>query len=515
MILKPSNRAIIYLRVSTEEQKRDMHGLESQERTCRDYCSERGWEVIDIYNEGAVSAFAPVMRPVFMSAIDFLKRNKDVHLVFLDYSRFGRKCTRSLPALEMLDSIGVHSVAATCPIDVSTAAGRTMRREECSKAEDFSDRNSENTSRRMKAAFDDGRCTRLAPLGYRNIPKEQQMKGCSNIEPEPTEAEFVNKAFVMVASGTVTPAKALLTLTALGLKSKRGNVLTLHTFLKMLKNPVYIGEMKSKKWHKTVKGKHQPIVDEHTFKTVQLILKGKKPVATPYQRNNPNFPLRGFLHCSECGHRLTAAPSKSETGRKYGYYRCYKCGAVKSTPSAAIESQFLNLLERLRPDPKMMSEFLPILESEWKSRTADCSEIVRRLSAELAQKKKALYALTEKYINGDRAVQRVFDDMSSQFEQDIDSLEAQIADAQQESATFQQLVEFSKSLLVDIASAWKAADIDQKQRVQNILFSNGLKYHPEKGILNSDKDCLFTTLEDFAAGKVSMARPERFELPTF
>jgi hypothetical protein len=26
---------------------------------------------------------------------------------------------------------------------------------------------------------------------------------------------------------------------------------------------------------------------------------------------------------------------------------------------------------------------------------------------------------------------------------------------------------------------WKRADVDQKQRLQNVFFSNGLKYHPE------------------------------------
>ena len=66
-----------------------------------------------------------------------------------------------------------------------------------------------------------------------------------------------------------------------------------------------------------------------------------------------------------------------------------------------------------------------------------------------------------------------------------------------------------------VRQAWERADVDQKQRVQNILFPTGLKYHPEKGILNSENDCLFNQLEDFASGKMLMARPERFELPAF
>jgi hypothetical protein len=69
--------------------------------------------------------------------------------------------------------------------------------------------------------------------------------------------------------------------------------------------------------------------------------------------------------------------------------------------------------------------------------------------------------------------------------------------------------------MVDIAAAWEKADVDQKQRVQNVLFPSGLKYDPQKGILNSENNCLFNQLEDFIGGKMFLVRPERFELPTY
>jgi hypothetical protein len=64
----------------------------------------------------------------------------------------------------------------------------------------------------------------------------------------------------------------------MGLRSKKGKKLTLHVFLKMLRNPVYIGQMKSQKWG-TRKGLHEPIVSERVFRNVQLVLSGKKPIA--------------------------------------------------------------------------------------------------------------------------------------------------------------------------------------------------------------------------------------------
>jgi hypothetical protein len=60
--------------------------------------------------------------------------------------------------------------------------------------------------------------------------------------------------------------------------------------------------------------------------------------------------------------------------------------------------------------------------------------------------------------------------------EDIAALENRIAEAIAEKATVEELVDFSKSLLVDVSKAWATADLDQKQRVQNVLFPSGLNY---------------------------------------
>jgi site-specific DNA recombinase len=43
--IRIAESAIIYCRVSTKEQSKDAHGMESQETACREYCRERGWTV--------------------------------------------------------------------------------------------------------------------------------------------------------------------------------------------------------------------------------------------------------------------------------------------------------------------------------------------------------------------------------------------------------------------------------------------------------------------------------------
>ncbi len=74
---------------------------------------------------------------------------------------------------------------------------------------------------------------------------------------------------------------------------------------------------------------------------------------------------------------------------------------------------------------------------------------------------------------------------------------------------------FCKNFFVDIASAWEKATPDQKSRIQNALLATGLKYNPKEGILTCENDSLFRKLHTVMGGKIQLARPERFELPTY
>jgi DNA invertase Pin-like site-specific DNA recombinase len=494
--IKIASNAWLYLRVSTEEQARDAYGLESQEKECREFCRQRGWNVTRVFSDRGISGWADVERPQFKAMMAEFRKERNANLVIFDYSRFGRKTLPALGAFDELDRLGIFSIATTNPgIDCRTAAGRTARRDELSKAEDFSDQNSEKTVSRMKAAFEDGRWSRQAPFGYRNVGTKA--KGQPNIVPLEPESTLVRKSFELMHTGNYRPAEVLRIVTGMGLRSKKGNKLTAHSFLTLLRNPVYIGLMQSKKWRATSRGIHEPIVDERVFRNVQLILKGKKPVLAPYQRNREGFPLRRFLRCSACSSPLTGGMSRSATGKQYPYYNCFRCRKVKSLAAEKASDEFAAMLRRLRPTPLMMADFPSIMKEEWGKTSGDNDALLRRLKVDLREKNALHEKLVTAYLANDRAIVPVFEHMSQKFRDDIESLESQISEAQERKATFEELLAFSKALLVDVSTAWERADLDQKQRVQNALFPKGLSYDPQNGISNTDNDSLFSQLEGF------------------
>ena len=514
MKITVKDEAVIYLRVSMSDQATDAYGLESQERACRRLCEERGWAIVRIFKDAGFSAWKrDVERPDFLNMMEWLPKNRHVNLVFFDYSRFARNVRAALDAMEKLGRWGVFYIAADSPsFDCTTAAGRTAIRDALSRAEDDSDQKSEKTQQRMRNAFEDGRWCRPAPLGYRTVNVKQ--KGKTNLVRHDAEARFVIEAFEAVVLGHETPVAVLRRLTEQGLRSKKGNVISLSVFRKMLRNPVYIGRMQSKAWG-TVQGRHEALVSEHVFKNVQLILKGQKPIVAPYQRNREEFPLRRFLKCSECGNPLTGGTSRNSTGKTYDYYNCHKCRAVKSVPTSKAAEEFLHLLERINVGKQFTSEFIIVLRQEWEKRQDISAFELPRLYAELSKQRELKRKLMTRYLMEEKAIVACFDEMKEEFDKEIAQMTNKVADLEAERATFDELLAFTKTMLVNIPMAWACASLDQKQRVQKSLFPEGLLYHPRNGILNEHNDGLFNQLEAFVGGKMRMVHPRRFELLTY
>ena len=75
MVNHTQQKAIIYCRVSSSKQIREGHGLSSQETRCREYAKHKGYEVVDVFNEEAVTGKL-LDRPKMQAMLKFLRRRK-------------------------------------------------------------------------------------------------------------------------------------------------------------------------------------------------------------------------------------------------------------------------------------------------------------------------------------------------------------------------------------------------------------------------------------------------------
>ncbi|AGB04079.1 site-specific recombinase, DNA invertase Pin [Aciduliprofundum sp. MAR08-339] len=113
-------KAIIYARVSTEEQKRKGYSIEAQIEACRAYAKAKGWDVVLEFKE-AKSGKSAENREQLQRALTFLEEGgADILLVW----RLDRLTRSIIDFQKILERVGPKISSVVEGLDMSTSAGR-------------------------------------------------------------------------------------------------------------------------------------------------------------------------------------------------------------------------------------------------------------------------------------------------------------------------------------------------------------------------------------------------------
>ncbi len=122
--------AVLYIRVSTDEQARQGVSLDAQEGRLRAYCAMRGLEVVDIVRDEGVSAFKHLdKRPGGARLLHLLAKGEAAHVVALKLDRVFRNSGDALARTEAWNRQGValHLVdMGGSAMDTASATGRVL-----------------------------------------------------------------------------------------------------------------------------------------------------------------------------------------------------------------------------------------------------------------------------------------------------------------------------------------------------------------------------------------------------
>ena len=208
--------------------------------------------------------------------------------------------------------------------DTTTAMGKAMLR----VALVFAQLEREQTSERIadvmghrasQGLFNGGR--RI--FGYSIVEKE--------LVPYPKEKQIVEIIFAKFLETRSTNEVAKY-LTENGYKYRDGKPWDIRQILKILQNPVCIGQVR---WNnQCYQGIHQPIVSEKHFKAAQLIFKQKQHGAESVTQAL----AQRLLRCGDCNSPMTPSHSLNKHKIKYFYYRCTSTqNAEKGTSNCSVK----------------------------------------------------------------------------------------------------------------------------------------------------------------------------------
>lgn len=160
-------RAVGYVRVSTEAQAVDGVSLEAQRARIEAWCLANEYELGGVHVDAGISGKRADNRPGLQAALIEVGRTKGAALVVYSLSRLARSVKDTLEIAGRLDRSGADLVSLSEKIDTTSAAGRMVFRMLAVLAEFERDLCGERTKAALSLKKHRGECVGEVPLGWR------------------------------------------------------------------------------------------------------------------------------------------------------------------------------------------------------------------------------------------------------------------------------------------------------------------------------------------------------------
>jgi site-specific DNA recombinase len=477
-----TSKAILYVRVSTDEQAEKGHSLAHQEERLRNYCKTNNIEVVAFFKDDhSAKSFD---RPEFKKLLAFIKTNKHLAdmLLFLKWDRFSRNAADAYAMINQLTRLGVDPQAMEQPLNMEIPEHKFMLAIYLAAPEVENDRRALNIIAGMRKAMKEGRWMGSAPKGYKRSHDENN-RPC--IVPG-KDVEMVRWIFEQMATGVYHIDELRKIVNSKGFKIERNG------FWWLLRSPVYIGKVSVAAYKdepaQVVQGKHEPIISENLFYAVQEVLEGRKRIDLPPQYSKRDeLPLRGFLKCPNCGGNLTGSGSKGNGGR-YFYYHCKSKCKIRYR-ATEVNQGFDDELNFISECEKVLRSFDRMLSNHRKENQKDKSSELTKLKKDLENCDKRLENAQTLMLD-EKLEANEYKNIKSRLEPEKGKLLMKISQLEEKDPEENKIKEFGFNYLRNLNQLFWIATLEDRHTLLCSTLSDKLKFEDGKVRTMSGNDII-------------------------
>jgi len=166
--LNPENMMVLYIRVSTNEQKLYGSSYEAQEKILRAYAKSKG-KTYKLYGDTCSGATKPEDRPGMSAAMKFLMDGKATSIAVTRIDRLSRSMRDFVNLVGDFEDQGITSHYLDTSLDTSTTMGKFMVNVFASLAEMERDIIKERTKNTLNSMREDNRVVGTVPYGMKAV----------------------------------------------------------------------------------------------------------------------------------------------------------------------------------------------------------------------------------------------------------------------------------------------------------------------------------------------------------
>lgn len=343
----------------------------------------------------------------------------------------------------------------------------------------------------------------MAKIGYRNVRTiSDEGREVRSVEVDPDRAPLVSWAFEEYATGEWSLNRLTAALADRGLDSrptpkKPSKPLAVNQIHQMLRSPYYRGVVV---WQGVeYPGRHEPLVDERTWRKVQEMLTLKR---TGEKERTHNHYLKSSVFCGSCGARLIITNAKNHYGVVYPYFVCGSrhqkrndCTA-KAVLIADVEAEVIEFYKSVQLTAEVRGAIEQRLLTALDKLTAAQDEERQTLTTRLYQLKDQQAKLLQAHYAGAVPLDLLASEQERLGQQRA-SVEQQLDAMQTSHESLRANLRSALDLVEDVQSTYRQARPKERRMLNQALFTHlYVKDETTEGKLNEP----FSSLKELTEG---------------
>lgn len=465
---------IVYTRVSSLEQEENNSSLETQLKLCNDY-AQRENIIIKKYFGGSYESAKSDERKEFKKALVYAKKDKDIAFIIVySFDRFSRTGAAAAQLSADLAKSGIWIKSITQDIDSSTPTGKFQE-------DMFHLFNHYDNQQRANRTITNTREIMLkgywpysTPLGYKNLKPKH--RACDHKYIITEAGDGLKKAFQLKAEGILTNQEIIKKVRCTGINLNEKN------FRAVISNPFYAGFVTGRFLKgKLVKGLHPALIDVKTFIKANGLLASAPTVGIAKTNRVEELPLKIFAKDEISNCQFTGYIKKGNW-----YYKTRNKTGKVNISAIKLNEHFKQLLQQFEYNPKCKNLLRKKLEEKIKQKLNHQIKDDVQLKKKISETQTQLEDMEERYVLGNLK-KELFDKYEEKYKKEIVGLQQELANSSFKSSNLETVIEKGLSIAENISQLWLSSDFSNKQRLQYLVFPEGIVYNKEKDRVRTDK----------------------------
>ena len=466
-----SKTIVIYTRVSSFEQAMYNTSLESQRKECTEFAAKKGYTV-KAYFGGTYESAKNDERKEFKKMIELVNRDKSISAILVySYERFSRSENASNLSRK-LEAIGVKVLSVFQEIDVTTASGKMQQTMFYAFGNYDNEIRKDKSVKGMIVNLKQGYWVAACPFGYTNTKRKEKARDHQYIING--DGELLKLGFKWKAEGKLSNLEIVQKLQKLGCK------INYKSFVRIINNPFYCGYIT----HSLIpgefyKGHHPVLVSENVFFKANNAVNLNPHKGISKKVKIEELPLKSFAK-----DEISLSPFTGYQQKGIYYYKTRAKGSCVNVKAEHLNSLFVNQLGKLEFGmqhiarlEQYMNQILNEKLSEHLKVQTQAKKIITDLNAKLEN-------LELRFINGEFD-KELYQKYRFKFQEEIDNLTKENVKGTLGSSNLEKAVIKGLQIAQKAKQIWLSSDYDDKQRLQYLIYPQGILYNKQNDIVRT------------------------------